>query len=199
MVRRIHLSGHATDCLHPFINIRYPTGLNSFAIGVLIGGLEIAKRLPQTSARLANAGMLLLFATLILSSLHKNFPSFTPGLTHHQIEILAKIASGLTILYIANPQYAITRLLSPAWLRWFGIISYEWYLFHQPVFKWTRQAFGGASGGDISRYALIVLISAIGSLVLSALVYRFFSLPILRWGRDKAGTGRNQVPITQSQ
>ena len=41
--------------------------------------------------------------------------------------------------------------LCAPWLRWCGIISYEWYLFHQPAIEWARDLFGPA-GGNIFAY-----------------------------------------------
>ncbi len=63
-------------------------------------------------------------------------------------------------------------------------MSYEWYLFHQAAFFFTWAVMGDA-GGDLEIYAARILIPAIGSLILAALVYRFFSLPILRATRGK--------------
>jgi len=67
-------------------------------------------------------------------------------------------------------------------LRWCGIISYEWYLFHQPIIIWGRHIFGPA-GGNPAFYAAIVGGPVLLGLILSALIYRFYSLPILKHGR----------------
>jgi peptidoglycan/LPS O-acetylase OafA/YrhL len=93
-----------------------------------------------------------------------------------------KIGSGFLLCYVANPKHAIARLLCAPSLRWCGIISYEWYLFHQPIIQWARQIFGPA-GGNRLFYVEIVGGSLLLSGVLSALIYRYFSLPILKYGR----------------
>jgi peptidoglycan/LPS O-acetylase OafA/YrhL len=75
--------------------------------------------------------------------------------------------------------------LCAPWLRWCGIVSYEWYLFHQPITLWARTFFGPADG-TLSKYVAIVSGSFLTSLILTALIYRFFSLPILKFGRKSA-------------
>jgi peptidoglycan/LPS O-acetylase OafA/YrhL len=68
-------------------------------------------------------------------------------------------------------------------LRWCGIISYEWYLFHQPIINWARFIFGPARG-NVAMYAAIVWGSFVFGGILSASIYRYFSLPILKYGRS---------------
>jgi peptidoglycan/LPS O-acetylase OafA/YrhL len=95
-----------------------------------------------------------------------------------------KIASALLLCYVADPGHSRARLLSASWLRWCGIISYEWYLLHQPLTVWSRAWFGQAQG-NLLKYAALVGGPLILGLVLAALMYKFFSLPILRQGRAK--------------
>ena len=99
---------------------------------------------------------------------------------------MVKIAVGLLLFFVANPQEMCARLLCMPWLRWFGIISYEWYLFHQPIVIWTREILGKAQG-SVLKYMLIVGGPLLASLIFSALVYRCFSLPLLKYGRSKTG------------
>jgi peptidoglycan/LPS O-acetylase OafA/YrhL len=172
--------------LHPMIQTRFPSSLDSFAFGVLIGGLETIRSIRREWVRLADLGLLLLVLGLFLSSLFTYFGLEQSAAREEGLGLMIRIAAGLMILYIADTSFSRTRLFSSTWLRWVGVISYEWYLFHQPVFQWTRRAFGGASGGSVVNYMLIVGISAGVSLSLAALTYRYFSLPILRWGRNRA-------------
>jgi len=181
-----NLSQGIVSTLHPLINTRYPSSLDSFALGVLIGGLEISRSIRQNWTKLGNLGLGLLLTGLFMASVSQMSGGPGSALREELIEALIKLAAGLLILFIANPACLSTRLLSASWLRWLGVVSYEWYLFHQPIFKWTHLAFGGSSGGNAVKYFLIVGISSGGSLLLAALIYRFFSLPILRWGRTRA-------------
>ena len=177
--------------LHPVIQTRYPSAMDSFAFGGLIGGLETVRKLRSGWARLGDLGLLLLSLGLVLSSLFAFLGLEHSAIRQEGLDLIIRIAAGLMLLYIANPAFSRTRLLSASWLRWFGVISYEWYLFHQPVFQWVRCSFGGASGGNLLTYILIVGISAGISLALAALTYRCFSLPILRWGRNRAKAAGN--------
>ena len=57
-----------------------------------------------------------------------------------------KAAAGCLLFFVADPQHAAARFLSAPWLRWCGIISYEWYLFHRPLILWARESSGPAGG-----------------------------------------------------
>jgi peptidoglycan/LPS O-acetylase OafA/YrhL len=88
------------------------------------------------------------------------------------------------LCYIADPRHPRAQLLARPWLRWCGIISYEWYLFHQPIIFWARTSFGPA-GGNVLKYGLVAGGSFVVGLAVAILVYRCFSLPILRRGRAR--------------
>ncbi len=86
------------------------------------------------------------------------------------------LGTGCLLCYAAAPQNRRVRWLCAPWLRWCGIISYEWYLFHQPMIQWTRGFFGPASG-NVFKYLIILGVPLVVSLVFSALVYRNFRCP----------------------
>src|SRR5262249_20270934 len=67
-------------------------------------------------------------------------------------------------------------------LRYLGIVSYEWFLLHQPAQSFFRKWMGGANGSFL-RYAVITLVPSLGTLAIAILLYHNFSLPIMRWGR----------------
>lgn len=181
-----NLSRGISMSLHPLIQTWYPSKLDAFAFGVLIGGMETARSIRKSWARLGDYGLILLVAALLMTS-WVNYTGFENSkFLHESLDFLVKISTAMMILYIADVFRPGVRLLSATWLRFLGIISYEWYLLHHPIFYWIRGAFGGASGGDLKKYLLIVSLSAGASLFLAALIYRHFSLPILRWGRNRA-------------
>lgn len=190
VVRGWNLSHGIQNTLHPSIQTHYPSNLDAFACGVLVGGLETIRAIRKSWVRCGDLGLLLLGCGLLSASLVDYFGVADSAVYRECIDALFKIAAGLLILYIADPGFARTRALSATGLRWLGLVSYEWYLFHQPIFRWTRQIFGGASGGSLTKYLLIVGISIFASLALAAITYRFFSLPILRWGRGRAKSAK---------
>ena len=190
VIREWNLSHGILNTLHPLIQTHYPSNLDAFACGVLIGGLETIRAIRKSWVRCGDLGLLLLGFGLLSASLVEYFGVADSAIYRECIDALFKLAAGLLILYIADTGFSRTRAFSVTWLRWLGLVSYEWYLFHQPIFRWTRQLFGGASGGSLSKYLLIVGVSIIASLAIAAITYRFFSLPILRWGRNRARTSQ---------
>ncbi len=193
------LSQGISSTIHPLINTRYPSSLDSFAFGVLIGGMESIRAIRRNWVICGNPGLILLVSGLCLSSINQFSGGGHSVIRQELLDVLFKLAAGLLILYIAKPHAVPARLFSSCWLRWLGIISYEWYLSHQPIFLWTRYVFGGSSGGDMFKYLFIIGISGIGSLLLAALVYRCFSLPILRWGRHGTKTANRQPDFRKAE
>jgi peptidoglycan/LPS O-acetylase OafA/YrhL len=169
---------------HPDINSHFPSGLDSFFLGILIAGLDAMGFVKKSWKWLGIAGVVLWPLTLLIAgwtNMHPDSKTFTVA----EFEYAGlKLAGACLILFIAQPQHWIARLLCAQWLRWCGIISYECYLFHQPLLTYARDYFGPA-GGAIYKYAFITGIPITVSLIFSALVYRYFSLPILRHGRGK--------------
>lgn len=170
--------------LHPQIDFRFPSLLDAFALGILLAGMENLGMLRKSWARLGDVGLVLLALALPAISCANLHQMGDPHLREEFFGWVVRIASACLLCYIANPQHPRVRMLSQPWLRWCGIISYEWYLFHQPVILWARASFGPA-GGNASKYGAIALGSLLIGLILAALVYRHFSLPILQYGRDK--------------
>jgi peptidoglycan/LPS O-acetylase OafA/YrhL len=170
--------------LHPIIQVHFPILLDSFAFGVLLAGFENLQRLPKSWGRFGDIGFVLLAASLVATSWFNLHPVAQPELQQEVIGWAVKISAALMLCYVADPNHPRTRLFCQPWLRWCGLISYEWYLFHQPLILWARESFGPASG-SLSKYAAIVGGSFLLSLVIAAAIYRFFSLPILKFGRSR--------------
>lgn len=167
--------------LHPVIQVNFPSKLDAFAIGILIAGLHARNSLPALLTRLAPFG----FLGIAIATVWTSHIGLTPGTPKAFTEInnlIILASSGLLLAFIGNPAAAAKWFLDNRLLRWFGLVSYEWYLFHQAFFFFTWALVGDA-GGDATIYAARILIPALGSLILAALVYRYFSLPILRLTR----------------
>jgi peptidoglycan/LPS O-acetylase OafA/YrhL len=166
----------------PDINSHFPSTLNAFYLGILVAGLDSQGTLKKSWASLGMAGVVLWPFTLFLLAWMASHPESSNSTLQTAAEWLENIASGCLLLYVANPRHPVAQMLCNPSLRWCGIISYEWYLFHQPIALWSRQIFGPA-GGNIGKYAAIVGGSFLFSTFLAALIYRYFSLPILKYGR----------------
>ena len=171
---------------HPDINSHFPSALDAFALGILVAGLENAGLLKKNWARLGMVGLMLWPLTLLVVGWLQMHPAANTFAAMETTGWLEKIASGCLLCYVAQPQHPVAQWLCAPWLRWCGIVSYEWYLFHQPITLWTRHFIGHANG-DRAKYIIIVAGSFLASMILTALIYRFFSLPILKYGRASAG------------
>lgn len=169
--------------LHPLIRVNFPSKLDAFSVGILMAGLHVRSALPAILTRLAPLGFLGIAIALVWTS-HIGLTPGTPKALTEINNLIILVSSGLLLAFIGNPSAAGKWFLENRLLRWFGLVSYEWYLFHQAAFFFTWNLLGNA-GGDPKIYAARVLIPAIGSLLIAALVYRYFSLPILRATRGK--------------
>jgi peptidoglycan/LPS O-acetylase OafA/YrhL len=170
---------------YPEINPHFPSALDSFGLGVLIAGLENMGVMKKSYARLGVVGAVLLPLALLLHAWIQTLPE-TKILAFAEGEgWMIKIAAGCLLCFVADTEHPIAKLLCVPWLRWCGIISYEWYLFHRPIALWVREIFGPAVG-SVGKYAVIVGGSFFLSLTIAALIYRYFSLPLLKYGRSIA-------------
>ena len=187
------------NTLEPTINLHFPSGLDAFTFGVLLAGLESHwGGLPKSWAKLGNVGLVLLVLSLAATSLLKLDPKYEPYAQGFVLDTAVKMASVFLICYVANPSvFLFARMLGNPWLRWCGIISYEWYLFHGPVAVWIRKSLG-FTNGSIVGYGLTVGGSFVVGLGIAAVVYRYFSLPILKGGRAKHTHGTTNEKTLQA-
>lgn len=169
---------------YPNIDPHYPAALDAFCLGVLIAGLDNLGFIKRTWVQWGVAGVFLWPLALLAVAWMSRHPEENSFITDEAVQGCLKFSAACLILFIARPQHFVARLLCASWLRWCGIISYEWYLFHQPLVVWSR-AFFGPAGGNPLKYILVVGTPLLFGLILAAAIYRFFSLPILRYGRGK--------------
>lgn len=172
--------------LYPMIELRFPTKLDAFAPGILMAGLISSGSIGKRWAFLGNWGAMLLLAALLFSAILKLQQSWhTSFLLQELLSLLFQISGFLLLCYVLNPTLRGPRLLSWSPLRWFGIISYKWYLFHQAIGGMIMHHMLGMPEGNVIKYIVNISISLVVGLLVAALVYRYYSLPILKWGRDQ--------------
>ncbi len=177
---------------HPDINSHFPSMWDCFCFGVLMGGLENADLLRESWARIGIVGLFIWPLVLLMSGWTEMHPQSNGAAMDAAMDWMPKIAAGCLLCYVANPRHPIAMMLCAPWLRWCGIVSYEWYLFHQPIISWARNFFGPA-GGSSFKYLSIVGGSLLFSTILIAVIYRYFSLPILKYGRSSRA--KNEKPL----
>ncbi len=116
-------------------------------------------------------GILLIVYSIIFFNDKTPFPSFWT--------LFPVIGTSLLILFTNKESY-IGRFLSVKPLVFFGLISYSLYLFHQPIFAYSR-IYTFDSINEANYYLLMLL-----AIVFSYLSWRFFESPFRN--RDKIST-----------
>ncbi len=170
---------------------RFPTHLDYFAWGVLMAGIfvglkPVLDKLKPLSV-IGYAGAAILVLSLVFWGAWEreyNIQSQPTRLSEELRHFLPAVATFLLMFFIFDPQSLGNRILSFSWLRFTGIISYEWYLFHPPICHWFHTHFG-PTHGSLAAYALRVFVPVVITFIFAALVYRYFSLPILNRIRDR--------------
>jgi peptidoglycan/LPS O-acetylase OafA/YrhL len=168
---------------------RFPCQLDFFAWGVLFAGGYVFwsdKRSKLRSLKfLGYAGLFLFAGTIFLDAYDfVRFPELYRE-TLGRIELfhfLAAVAPFLMLFFIFDPDCLGARFLSHPWLRFVGIVSYEWFLSHLPVVHLFRYL-GGHAKGSLFMYLIITVLPLALTFLLSVVVYRYFSFPLLNWFR----------------
>lgn len=96
---------------------------------------------------------------------------------------LSAFSGFLLLFFVFDPMALGSKILGASGLQFIGIVSYEWFLFHGPLVNWAR-GFIAHPNGQLLPYVLQTLIPLAATFIFSALVYRYFSLPILNRVRD---------------
>lgn len=139
---------------------RFPCQLDYFAWGVAFAGVYVA--LGTAREKLAAlglfgyAGVALMAVTLVLwgkwakeFGIHTNPTRWSVELSH----LLPAVAAMLLLFFVFDPKSLGARVFGCAPLRFTGIISYEWFLFHGPVVNWFAEHYPGQAHGHVLAYA----------------------------------------------
>lgn len=168
----------------PEIHDPYCTGLNNFYFGVLLAGVDNLGWWRKGWGWLGYLGWPLMAAGLAGAAWARATGGAHAALVAGTFVWAFNLGTGCLLCYGAEPNHARVRWLCWPGLRWCGIISYEWYLFHQPMIYWCRGLLFPA-GGNVGKYAVNLAVPALASVIFAALVYRLYSLPLLRFGRNQ--------------
>jgi len=164
-----------TNASQPWAFFGMPTRIWEFASGGLVA--LASPRLSKISARtgtLLQAGGL---AAIGVAALFYHQATPYPGFA-----ALAPVLGTVALLVggVAAPSGVVTRALSTATLRWFGRVSYSWYLWH-----WPLVGIGAVVDWKIGVAGRLAW-SAV-ALVLATVTYRFVEEPARKsnWLRDR--------------
>ena len=185
---------------------RFPCALDYFGWGVLFAGFFVTWPMISPNVRrlrlLGYAGIGLLVATIGLHAIWDADSAITFRPTRWSVEafhLFPALSCFLLMFFLFDADCVGSRLFAWAPLRFIGIVSYEWFLFHQAVVMSFRTAFPAAHGsmlGYLFRTAFPLLLT----FGFSVAVYRYFSFPILQWGRGRQSREpRKSMPVAATQ
>jgi peptidoglycan/LPS O-acetylase OafA/YrhL len=171
-----------------FYAARFPNGLTNFSWGVLFACLysvapwsgNLGKRL----ALLGYVGVAILPATMLLEA---NYCILKPAISYELPLHLAGASTFLALFFILDPAAWGTRFFSIPLIRYLGLVSYEWFLLHLLILERFRTWMGGIpyATKNLGHYFFTALTPMLFSLLLSMLIYHYFSTPIIKWGRNR--------------
>ena len=157
-----------------------PTRAWELLIGALVAFYVTHPKRQEISAPLNQGGSLLGLALLIYAVL-----AFNPQTPFPSLYTLVPTVGAALIILCANQTTAVGRLLGHRLLVGIGLISYSAYLWHQPLFAFTRYRYLDHPG-QVLLGALAVLAFALGYLT-----WRFIETPF----RNKQRFTRRQIFI----
>jgi peptidoglycan/LPS O-acetylase OafA/YrhL len=173
-----------------YFTSRFPCQLDCFAWGVLFAGMFVSWSGFRDQLRslrwFGYAGLVLLAATVCLYAACTSFFAIDAHPVRWSFEafhFLPSISTFLLLFFVFDPGCLGVRLLAQPWLRFVGLVSYEWFLFHLPV-VWLFRDIVGHSGGNPIWYLLRTVVPLGLTFIVSVLVYRHFSLPLMNWIRN---------------
>src|SRR4051794_28264369 len=160
-------------------------GTDTHAMGLLLGAAGAAARLKMLSLRLrpgrrvpriVRADAIALASTTGVLVLTWRIQEFSPALYRYGFALFS-VTALVAVLATAHSQGAAVRVLACPPVRWLGERSYGVYLWHWPVFVFTRPHLDLSTG---SLGALAVRLPA--TLLLAEASYRCVESPIRRHG-----------------
>lgn len=129
---------------------------------------------PIINQLASSTGLAMIFYSAVTFDKHTPFPSL--------YGLLPTLGTALVIIY-ATPRTLVGWLLSRRLLTGIGLISYSAYLWHQPLFAFTRLALPTAP--NINNYVALCLLT----LILAYLSWRYIEQPF----RQKARFNRQTI------
>ena len=180
---------------------RFPGSLTNFAWGLLFAFIYVTKSREPERWRSLRAVGYLGSLLLLLSCSYFAFRAYhaSPGAVSSRLDIelqqfLPGLSAFLMLFFVFDSECSGARVFCSPLFRFLGIVSYEWFLFHQPAQFQFREWFG-SSGGSMIRFLFIVITPSLLTLSFAAFVYHRFSLPILQWGRAKVSSAPVTSPL----
>ena len=182
---------------------RFPFGqLDYFSWGVGFAGFYAAAESNREKykrlASLGYLGLALLAVTLLLWSLaclNYGIHDMSMLWSIEGFRFLSAFSGFLLLFFVFDGDALGSKCLGCQSLQFIGLVSYEWFLFHGPIVSWFHES-AGRTEGSVLAYVWKTVLPLAVTFVFSALVYRYFSLPILNRVRDGLKQGGKLKPET---
>ncbi|MEO7933697.1 MAG: acyltransferase [Chthoniobacterales bacterium] len=186
IVRQLTWPDHAPSLLNiQFSIVRFPCQMDYFCWGILFSFIFMSVFPLRDELRslsiLGYAGAILVITNLCMYALWTNAYNIPAHPTRWSVEtlhLMSGFSAFLLLFLVFDPTCLATRILSHPALRFVGIVSYEWYLFHQPVVHLFQETIG-QTHGSFTVYILKTVTPLALTFGFSVLVYHNFSLPLL--------------------
>jgi peptidoglycan/LPS O-acetylase OafA/YrhL len=190
-------------------------GIELYAIDFTLGLITFLERerlqalVERSSAAvralLVGVAVLAFSTPLLLGWTDEQMRVLVGGSAPRDIAVTGVGCFGIVVAALYVP--AVNRLLVRPWVVWLGKVSFSVYLIHRTLITILAPRVVTAPGGWLDGLLLLACV-ALGSLVLSAVAYRWVELPAIRIGNwicellsRAAGTGsvRSQLVRPASQ
>ncbi len=166
-----------------------PAHLEFFAVGMAAAWLCVA-RSPRADSTVKLMGRLtipLLAAAIgafVVVAKVVDLPkgiAWVPGPKAFQRQFLYAVVAAclLLVAVFAGPRSLPSKFLGARAMAWLGTLSYGIYLWHKSIVEYASKHFGGHYFD--ARFATVVAVGFVGSVVLAALSWRFFERPLERF------------------
>lgn len=188
-----------------FLTSRFPGQLDYFAWGVLFSGLFVSlspvRDEMRKLSRFGYLGLILLVLSIGLRIVCVQLLDINEHPKRWSIEffhLLPAVATFFILFFVFHAGSFGSRVLGHGGLRFIGIVSYEWFLFHQPVVALFHDEIGDTRG-NIVLYAAKTILPLALTFGFSVIVYRFFSLPLMNRIRGKTLPTNAQPSVSAAE
>jgi peptidoglycan/LPS O-acetylase OafA/YrhL len=176
-----------------FRSARFPNGLTNFSWGVLFSCIySVVPRDARYKEYLASFGYLGIACLVSTMLLDAKYYLLTERISFEVPLHLSGVSAFFALFFAFNPSTLGARFFSIPFIRYLGLVSYEWFLLHFIMLDRFRAWMGGIpySTKNLGHYLFVALVPMLCSLLLAILIYHCFSMPLIRWGRSRLAAKR---------
>lgn len=174
-----------------------PNFLDQFAVGMALAVLSVwydassppslvrfVQRWPIIPWACALVGLWVVSTRVGYGGSFAQRPSRSAFLEQHELYTLIALGMLLPAIVALSPRGVVTRVLASRPLRFIGLVSYSFYLYHLAVVEQLHRWFGKSVHGGFAAHFMVYLAGGlIGTTAIATLSYFFVERPALRLKR----------------